>query len=64
MPNHHCKILTVAEEMLKKITERYIWYDKSWLEKYEPDNTSHGNDRKSMKQGNSQKQGMEALTRP
>jgi hypothetical protein len=36
MPNHRCKILTVAEEMLKKKTERYIKHDKSWMEKYEP----------------------------
>jgi hypothetical protein len=38
MPNHRRNILTVAEEMLKKITERYIWHDKSWLEKYEQGN--------------------------
>ena len=36
MPNRRSKILTVAEEMLKKITERYICLDKSWMEKYEP----------------------------
>ena len=60
MPNHRRNIVTVAEETLKKITKRYIWNDKSWMEKYEPDNTSHGNDCKSKKQGDSPKQGKEA----
>jgi len=56
MPNHRRNIFTVVEEMLKKITERYIWKDKNRLEKYESDNTFQGNDRKSKNQGDSPKQ--------
>ena len=38
MSNHRRKILTVAEEMVKKNTERYIFHDKTWMEKYEQGN--------------------------
>jgi len=56
MPNQCCKILTVAEEMLKKITERYIWKDKNRLEKYESDNTFQSNGNKNKQDDSSKKE--------
>jgi hypothetical protein len=50
MPNHRRKILTVAEEMMKKKTERYILHDKSWMEKYEPVNKQENGDNGKRKQ--------------
>jgi len=50
MPNHRRKILTVAEEMLKKITERYFCHDKSWMEKYEPVSKQENGDNGKRKQ--------------
>ena len=56
MPNHRRNILTVAGEMLKKITERYIWHDKSWMEKYEPGEESDNRGREITANENKRKE--------